>query len=524
MNEKKLKEEDTKDSVVSTVNSEKAKQAGNDYLRSKDYDMALECYSKAISLNSSNSAAYFNRALVYLKKKVFNKALEDCDQAISLKSEYVKAYHRRAKVLIQLKEYTRAISDLELVLQHEPENNEAINEIKKSREEAGKITGYRRINIIEADEEDDEENEKEDEQEEEEQDTDIPQKKAEPKVYEVFDEDEEKESDFPKKTVEVFKEIVNFEDFLKGIEEVKKTGNDFFKVEDYDQAISEFSKAIQCVERHYTDEQVLLEPTLLAITIALLNNRALSFSRLDCNNEAIQDSLRVVKLDHNNAKALYRIGKCEACRNNFKEAARRMKQVIEISPDNVVARKECEEYSNKFAEIIDIEKLPLTPRRMSGVKMGEETKKEFSFENEKEKLYERRVSFRAEDFDEMALLEKQTSKQYRECNSKFPKGKLEAHESDEDDEDNENLIEKFTPHKAEAQTGEFTLEINPEKKPHKVQAVHISQETISNAKEIASKLVSNFEVPKTVLMFETAAKALKQDLGQFYTYIRVIYM
>ena len=51
--------------------------------------------------------------------------------------------------------------------------------------------------------------------------------------------------------------------------------------------------------------------------------------------------------------------------------------------------------------------------------------------------------------------------------------------------------------------------------------MHISKETISNAEEIACGLVSNFEAPKSVLMFETAAKALKNDLEKFYDYIRV---
>ena len=493
VNEKTLKEEETKDSVVNAANSEKTPQAGIDYLKSKD-DMALEYFSNAISLDSTDSAAFYNRAQVYLNKKLFSNALEDCDQAISLKSNYVKAHHRRAKVLMQLKEYTRAMSDLELVLQHEPGNTEANVEFLKSREEAGKTCGSRRINIIAADEaEDQKDNEEED----------------------IATEKVSKDSESPDNSIAVFKEIADFEDFLKRLEEVKKSGNDYFRAEDFDQAITEFSKAIQCVENHYTEEQTLLEPSLLAVTVALLNNRALCFSKLDCNNEAIQDCLRVLRLDHNNTKALYRIGRCEASRNNFKEASRRMKQVIEITPDSLAAQKDYEEYTNKLAESIDAEKLPLTPRRKSRGNSGEEVKQTFVFESEKP--LERRVSFRSEDFAEIAGLEKQTSKIYKDINSKFPKGKLEMHEEEEDDQ-GEDEIEAFT----EVESGGFTLKINTEEeKTHKGHAVHISKEIISNAKEIASRLVSDFEAPKSVLMFETAAKALKNDLEKFYDYIRV---
>ena len=87
-NEKNLKEESKKDFFINETNSEKAKQVGNDYLRAKDYEMALESYTKSINFNPQNAAAYFNRALVLIRLKKFKKAAEDCDKAILLKENY----------------------------------------------------------------------------------------------------------------------------------------------------------------------------------------------------------------------------------------------------------------------------------------------------------------------------------------------------------------------------------------------------------------------------------------------------
>lgn len=494
--DKLLSEKESKDIVISAAKSEKEKESGNDYLRSKDYEMALECYSRSIGLNPKNAASYFNRALVYLKQKQFNKAVDDCTSALENKKDYFKANHRRAKALIELKDFNAAISDLEIVLEKNPENNEATSELKMCREEIGKISGYRRINIIEADEEEEEEEEKEKE-------------KNMPKVYEVFDEKPKIETKIceEEKALKVIKDIGDFEDFMKNVEEKKRNGNDFFKNEDFDSAIEEFSEAIDRIENSFREQEILLESRLLIITIALLNNRALAFSKLDCNNEAIQDSLKVLKLDLANVKALFRIAKCEANRSNFKEAKKRMGQVLQIDPSHSVAKADFEEYSKKFIEIDEVKNEPLTPRRASNVSENSEAFLDTSY-----KTLERRVSFKAEDIEELGLEKKNPSaKEYfKKLDAKYPKR-----------EEQEEDIEEVKSNRIEKDPEEFQLEFLKEKKMKKSTPVAISQETINNAKEIASKLTSSFEVPKTVLMFESAAKALKNDKMQFYNYIKV---
>ena len=531
-NEKNLKEEDKKENIINNTKSEKEKEAGNDYLRSKDYDMALECYTRSIDYNNKNAAAYFNRALVYLKQKKHQKALEDCDQAISIKNDYIKAYHRRAQIYIELKEYDKAIPDLEKVLAKYPENNEANSELKKCRTEARKITGYRRINIVEADDDDEEEEEEKKEEDDEENEENEEILKKEPKVRELSDSEIAKLEDEENANQQALKSIQkkeNLKDFIKEIEEIKVKGNEYFKQEDYDSAITEFNRAILSIENSYSEQQLLLETTLLPLVIHLHNNRALAYSKLDCNNEAIQDSLKVLKLDGNNIKALFRMGKCQAHRNNFKEAAKSLKKILDIDPNNGVAKREYEEYIHKDEEANNIMTKCLSPKRSSFI--DKSSIKDFeNIESTSASVLERRVSFREEDAKEQHPPKKYAKDIFKRLEAKFKKVKIESDEDGENknSEDNPTVMNnepiEEVKRNTEKNTEEDKLEMPLEKKSKKNIPVQISQETINNAKEIASKLGNSLEVPTSALMFETAAKSLKNNQAQFYDYLKVLFI
>lgn len=538
--EKNLKDEDTKEKAEKVAKSEKEKQMGNDYLRAKDYEMALQSYTKAIDLNPQNSAAYFNRALVLLKLKKFKKAAEDCDKAIIIKNDYTKAYHRRAKAYIELKEYEKAVPDLEKVLEKEQENEEANLELKKCRDEMATITGYRRIQIEEVEDEDEEEGKKDDPAEDkndeiieekpqepvEEKPQEIievkPQEKFEKKFHEVKEEE----------AVEIILENQNTEEFIKNIEYIKLTGNNFFKKEDYDQAIVEFTKGIMSIEKAYDEAKLLLNTQLLVLSIALYNNRALSHSKLDCNNEAIHDSLHVLKLDNNNAKALYRIARCEACRGNFKEAYKNMKLLLEIEPNNEVAKKDLEDYKKKINEAKIAEEVKIV---MKSPKIIPAEDPESSNSDSGHVNYERRVSFRESESNDLQRKPSIKKDSFKKLEAKYPKGPIDLNEDDdelksdeeidvqvkEEKEENPNdkkqLIEEIT--KVEVKR-ELKIEDKEEKKKQK--SVEISQETINNAKTLASKMTSNIPLPKSYLMFEAAAKDLKSDKAAFLDYLKVL--
>lgn len=387
LSKKTQHDEELKEKILQ---SDRQKQIGNDFIRNKNYSQALESYNNAININPQNAAAFFNRALVHLKMKIYTQAAEDCHKAIEINKNYAKAYIRRAKAYKELKFYDKAMEDLEKALEIEPGNEEICREIRGIK---GKIEGNEGNRL----------------------DLEVDQETAN----------------------EMILENQNTVEFVKTVEMVKKAGNEFFKREEFDQAIVEFNKGILMVEKFYDEEKLLLNTNLLTLTIALYNNRALSYSKLDCNNEAIQDSFRVLKLDNNNAKALYRTAHCEACRNCFKEASKYMKRLIEIDPNNEAAKKDLQDYKKKILEEKLAEESKATNKSL---RLAPEDDS-LSLNDSGKNLYERKVSFK----DSSIEIERRPSikkESFKKLEAKFPKGSMDLSEEDDENSEDENKKHK----------------------------------------------------------------------------------
>ncbi|XP_066259569.1 RNA polymerase II-associated protein 3 [Euwallacea similis] len=109
------------------------KEKGNAYFKAKDWDKAMECYTKAINCYAYDPIYYANRGLCYLKKNSFIAAEADCTLALRLDSTYVKALQRRASARESLGKFELAISDLQLALSHEPKNTETKAALERVR-------------------------------------------------------------------------------------------------------------------------------------------------------------------------------------------------------------------------------------------------------------------------------------------------------------------------------------------------------------------------------------------------------
>lgn len=72
-----------------------AKDRGNNYLREKNFNEAIDCYSKSIR-HSLTAVAYAKRAAAHLKINEYLQAENDCTEALNLDRQYTKAYAHRA--------------------------------------------------------------------------------------------------------------------------------------------------------------------------------------------------------------------------------------------------------------------------------------------------------------------------------------------------------------------------------------------------------------------------------------------
>lgn len=74
--------------------AEKLKLSGNTQMSAKQYDDAIESYTKAIKLDPTNAVYYSNRAAAYSSKGDHASAVVDAEKALEVDPSFVRAYHR----------------------------------------------------------------------------------------------------------------------------------------------------------------------------------------------------------------------------------------------------------------------------------------------------------------------------------------------------------------------------------------------------------------------------------------------
>uniref|UniRef100_A0A8C6I7E9 RNA polymerase II-associated protein 3 n=1 Tax=Mus spicilegus TaxID=10103 RepID=A0A8C6I7E9_MUSSI len=129
-----LSQESESDEDGIRVDSQKAlvlKEKGNKYFKQGKYDEAIECYTKGMDADPYNPVLPTNRASAYFRLKKFAVAESDCNLAIALSRTYTKAYARRGAARFALQKLEDARKDYEKVLELEPDNFEATNELRK---------------------------------------------------------------------------------------------------------------------------------------------------------------------------------------------------------------------------------------------------------------------------------------------------------------------------------------------------------------------------------------------------------
>jgi len=92
-------------SMASTSNKnysdKELKDLGNKHFALRQYDAAVDCYTKAILKNPTVPHYYTNRALCFLNKKQWNQAVQDSKQALERDPSLVKGHFYLGKALLE---------------------------------------------------------------------------------------------------------------------------------------------------------------------------------------------------------------------------------------------------------------------------------------------------------------------------------------------------------------------------------------------------------------------------------------
>ncbi|XP_069346369.1 RNA polymerase II-associated protein 3 isoform X2 [Eulemur rufifrons] len=278
------------------VDSQKAlalKEKGNKYFKQGKYDEAIECYTKGMDADPYNPVLPTNRASAYFRVKKFAVAESDCNLAIALNRSYTKAYARRGAARFALQKLEDAKKDYEKVLELEPNNFEATNELRKINQAlTSKENSY-------------------------------------PK---------EADTTIIKSTEGEKKHTEDQQNKQQAIAE-KDLGNAFFKEGKYERAIECYTRGIAA------DGANALLPA----------NRAMAYLKIQKYEEAEKDCTQAILLDGSYSKAFARRGTARTFLGKLNEAKQDFETVLLLEPGNKQAVTELSKIKKKLLKKVIIE-------------------------------------------------------------------------------------------------------------------------------------------------------------------------
>uniref|UniRef100_A0A8C6RTW3 RNA polymerase II-associated protein 3 n=1 Tax=Nannospalax galili TaxID=1026970 RepID=A0A8C6RTW3_NANGA len=272
------------------VDSQKAlilKEKGNKYFKQGKYDEAIECYTRGMDADPYNPVLPTNRASAYFRLKKFAVAESDCNLAIALSRSYTKAYARRGAARFALQKLEDAKKDYEKVLELEPNNFEATNELRKIDQ-----------------------------------------------ALKSRDDSNPKAAAAVMKSAEGEKKQVEEQQSKQKAMSEKDRGNGFFKEGKYERAIECYTRGIAA------DGTNALLPA----------NRAMAYLKIQKYEEAERDCTQAILLDGSYSKAFARRGTARTFLGKINEAKQDFETVLLLEPGNKQAVTELSKIKKELIE------------------------------------------------------------------------------------------------------------------------------------------------------------------------------
>lgn len=104
------------------LTADQLKTHGNQKMLNGQYQEAVDCYTKAIEMDSSSAIYFANRSAAYTHLKEYKKAIADCETSLSIDPNYSKAFSRLGTALFYDGNYPLAVEKYARALELDPHN------------------------------------------------------------------------------------------------------------------------------------------------------------------------------------------------------------------------------------------------------------------------------------------------------------------------------------------------------------------------------------------------------------------
>lgn len=115
-------EEADKEADKRKAEADAHKQRGNRHIKDREWALAVEAYTEAISICPDNAVYYGNRAAAFSGMECDDEAIKDCERSLQINPKYVKAHSRMGNALLNKGDYEGAAACYEAALNLDPSN------------------------------------------------------------------------------------------------------------------------------------------------------------------------------------------------------------------------------------------------------------------------------------------------------------------------------------------------------------------------------------------------------------------
>lgn len=269
--------DEEKDKKARKAEAQKEKELGNAAYKKKDFETAIQHYTKAMDLDDEDISYLTNRAAVYLEMGKYEECIKDCDKAVERGREMHADYKMIARALTR--KGTAYVKMAKCSKDYEP----AIETFQKALTEHRNPDTLKKLNEAE---------------------------KAK--------KDLEQQEDFDPKLAD----------------EEREKGNEFFKQQQYPEAIKHYTEALR---RNPKDARVY-------------SNRAACYTKLGALPEGLKDANKCIELDPSFTKGYSRKGAVQFFMKEYDKALETYQEGLKHDENNqelLEGVRRCVEQINK---------------------------------------------------------------------------------------------------------------------------------------------------------------------------------